>query len=189
MKIITQGEDKLASLHVVYDQHESTESKQKLPRKKSRKLSFKSKGCFEWGNTYDKSTICPPNIHSASTVARFGTMWKCVWGKGYKKLHEIVDSPEYEGQDIHYSDAGMAPFTMRKRTQLTSSQLPCFWEHSFLQSAHPWRYIAYCERLQRQNLCHSQCQQTPCHDAENRHRGWCLRNYHRRPSSYQNQVY
>lgn len=78
MKIMTQGEYKLASLHVVYDRHQSTESKQKLPTKKSRRLQFKSKGCFTCGNTYDKSTICPPKIQNASTVARLGTMRKCV---------------------------------------------------------------------------------------------------------------
>ena len=78
MKIITPGEYKLASLHVVYDQRESTESKQKLPTKKSRRLQFKSKGCFTCGNIHDKSTICPPKIQNASTVARLGTMRKCV---------------------------------------------------------------------------------------------------------------
>ena len=62
MKIMTQGEYKLASLHVVYDRHQSTESKQKLPTKKSRRLQFKSKSSLMAASHAEILTINLPFV-------------------------------------------------------------------------------------------------------------------------------
>lgn len=103
MKIITQGEDKPADLHTVQHGQESANSNQPF-KGKPRRFQFKSKGCFRCGNSHEKSAHCPAKNSKCKYCGKTGHYARVCMKKRLQKLHEVVDSPEYQGQDIHLED-------------------------------------------------------------------------------------
>ncbi len=67
-------------------------------------FNFKYKGCFRCGNNHSKSAECPAKNSRCRYCNTLGHYQKVCMKKRMKKVNEIVNSPYYQGQDIHLSD-------------------------------------------------------------------------------------
>ena len=121
MKIISKGDEK-SDLHTV--QRESAYSTQKPPPRqnfehptpygdqnqkyptgrKPRRFQFRSKGCFRCGNTHDRSASCPAKNSKCRHCGKNGHYARVCMQQRLQKVHQIVSTPEYQGQDIHLED-------------------------------------------------------------------------------------
>ena len=116
MKAITNNEG-TTELHTVRSRKKSTffkkpqqdfEKKDTVSKsdKKSFKkpFKFKSKGCFRCGGNHDKSTECPANFAKCKYCGKQGHYIKMCLKRNHQRVHEIVTSPGYNGQDIYLGE-------------------------------------------------------------------------------------
>lgn len=68
------------------------------------KFKFKFKGCFRCGNKHDIDATCPAMHVKCLYCKNTGHLQKVCIKKRLKQVHEIVQSPEYQGQEIHLHD-------------------------------------------------------------------------------------
>jgi len=68
---------------------------------KPRKFNFKFNGCFRCGGNHEKQAPCPAINATCRFCKKKGHFFKVCMKRKVKQLHEIVDDPGYEGQDIH----------------------------------------------------------------------------------------
>ena len=112
MKAITQGEEK-STVHEVHskkkyrnlkvqnqDRMTSSFSKSKKPQL----IQFKSKGCLRCGNNHSSTAVCPAKNVRCNYCNVIGHYQKVCMKKNMKKVHEIVNSEGYGGQDIHLGE-------------------------------------------------------------------------------------
>ena len=69
-----------------------------------RRFQFKSKCCFRCGNTHDESANCSAMNAKCKHCGKIGHYARVCMQQHLLKVHEIVSSPEYQGQDIHLED-------------------------------------------------------------------------------------
>ena len=121
MKIISKGDEK-SHLHTV--QRESAYYTQKPPLRQNFKhptpyddqnqkdstgrkpcrLQFRSKGYFRYGNAHNRSASCPAKNSKFKHCGKNGHYARVCMQQRLQKVHQIVSSPEYQGQDIHLED-------------------------------------------------------------------------------------
>ena len=65
------------------------------------KFKFKISGCFRCGNKHDSGATCPATHAKCTYCMKTGNFQKVCVKKRLKQVHEIVQSPEYQGQEIH----------------------------------------------------------------------------------------
>ena len=110
MKAITQSEDK-TELHSVrskkktlfFKKPQNEEQKNKSDKKLLKK-PFKSKGCFRCGGSHDKSTECPAKFAKCKYCGKQGHYIKMCLKRNHQRVHQIVTSPGYDGQDIYLGE-------------------------------------------------------------------------------------
>ena len=115
MEIISSGEDKpeLYTLQRHTKKPVSSYSSQRFRDKQndlsqrestSRKpyrFQFKFKGCFRCGNNHDKSKKCPARNVNCNHCGKVGHYARVCMKQRLQKVHSIVNSPGYQGQDIY----------------------------------------------------------------------------------------
>jgi len=65
------------------------------------RFKFKINGCFRCGNKHDSSATCPATHAKCTYCKETGHFQKVCMKKRLKQVHEIVQNPEYQGQEIH----------------------------------------------------------------------------------------
>ena len=70
------------------------------------KFKFKYSGCFRCGNKHDVDATCPAIHAKCQYCKKVGHFQKVCMKKRLKQVNEIVQSPDYSGQDIHLHDDG-----------------------------------------------------------------------------------
>ena len=112
MKAITQSEDK-TELHSVRSKKktlfskkpQNEEQKNKSDKKPLKKpFKFKSKGCFRCGGNHDKSAECPAKFAKCKYCGKQGHYIKMCLKRNHQRVHQIVTSPGYDGQDIYLGE-------------------------------------------------------------------------------------
>ena len=117
MKKVSKGEEK-SDLHTVKKHssrktppsqsytHQTSYGDQNQRDHTARKPhhQFKSKGCFRCGNTHEKSAHCPAKNSKCKHCSKTGRYARVCMQQRLQKVHQIVSSPEYQGQDIHLED-------------------------------------------------------------------------------------
>lgn len=114
MEAISQGDN---TVHSVRSKHRSAsfkpfnkpDTKQKKYNKewrsskesKPRNFKIKYKGCLRCGGNHHKSETCPAKSAKCRNCGLSGHFAKVCMKKRLQQLHEIVDSPEYQGEEIH----------------------------------------------------------------------------------------
>lgn len=101
MEAITQGKQN-AELHSVrsrpstrQDPHPSSSKTTKVT-----KFKFKHDGCFRCGNKHEQSAACPATHAKCKYCRKLGHFEKVCMKKRSKQVNEIVQSTDYQGQDI-----------------------------------------------------------------------------------------
>ena len=107
MKAITQTDD-TTELHAVRSKKKSTffkkpQATEQKPDVKAEKkpFKFKFKGCFRCGGKHDKSIDCPAKQAKCKYCGKQGHYIKMCLKRNHQRVHEVVSSPGYNGQDIH----------------------------------------------------------------------------------------
>ena len=112
MKAITQSEDKTELLAVrskkkspFFKRPQHEEQKNKSDKKSFKKpFNFKSKGCFGCGCNHDKSAKCSAKFAKCKYCGKQGHYIKMYLKRNHQRVHQIVTSSEYDGQDIHLGE-------------------------------------------------------------------------------------
>ena len=116
MKAIRQSEDK-TELHSVrskkkspfFKKSQNEEQKNKSDKKPLKKpFKFKPKGCFRCGGNHDKSAECPANFAKCKYCGKQGHYIKMCLKRNHQRVHQIVTSPGYDGQDIYLGEGHTA---------------------------------------------------------------------------------
>ena len=81
-----------------------------------RKFKFKYSGCFRCGGNPERQAPCPAVNATCRFCRKKGHFLKACMKRNVKQLHEIVDSPNYEGQDIHLRPDDSAEFAVNTFT-------------------------------------------------------------------------
>ena len=68
------------------------------------KFKFKFSSCFRCGNKHDSDASCPATHAKCLYCKKTMHFQKVCMKKRLKQVHEIVQSPEYKGQEIHLHD-------------------------------------------------------------------------------------
>lgn len=115
MQAITKGNQQ-AALYSVKTKYkpslpDSATSKQdKYHKKRDRdakpKYKFKYNGCFRCGGKHSQSDPCPAINAKCNHCGKKGHFKKVCLKRRLKQVNEIVQSPEYKGQDIYLQDDG-----------------------------------------------------------------------------------
>ena len=114
MKAITQHED-TSELHTVRSKKKSPFFKKPQENEKNtdfkgdqkpfkKPFKFKSKGCFRCGGNHDKSTQCPAKFAKCKFCGKQGHYIKMCLKRNHQRVHQIVTSPGYNGQDIYLGE-------------------------------------------------------------------------------------
>ena len=82
----------------------NNEFKHRSPSTSKPRLKFKLTGCFRCGNKHSSDATCPATHAKCSYCKKTGHFQKVCIKKRLKQVHEIVQSPEYQGQEIHLND-------------------------------------------------------------------------------------
>ena len=116
MKVITQGGEIYKEAHSIRSKKptpqeprkfKSSTSKQRDTssssdnKQRPRKFNFNYNGCFRCGANHDQQAPCPAINATCKYCKKKGHFLKVCMKRKVKRLHEIVDDPSYEGQDIH----------------------------------------------------------------------------------------
>ena len=75
--------------------------KHRSPSSNKPKFKFKFSGCFRCGNKHDSDATCPATHAKCAYCKKTGHFQKVCMKKRLKQVHEIVQSPQYQGQEIH----------------------------------------------------------------------------------------
>ena len=112
IKAITQSEDK-TELHSVsskkkspfFKKPQNEEQKNKSDKKPLKNpFKFKPKGCFRCGGSHDKSAKCPAKFANCKYCEKQGHYIKMCLKRNHQRVHQIVTSPGYDGQDIYLGE-------------------------------------------------------------------------------------
>ena len=114
MQVIKQG-DLNTELYVVRSKKKAVSfesSEQASSSKKSHskhysssaskpKFIFKISGCLRRGNKHDSDATCPATHAKCTYSKKTGHFRRVCMKRRLKQVHEIVQSPEYQDQEIH----------------------------------------------------------------------------------------
>ena len=118
MKIISKGGEK-SDLHTVQREpaystqkpknfkHQTQYGDQKQKDSTGRKpcrFQFKSKGCFRCRNGHDRSASCPAKNSKCRHCGKNSHYARVSMQQCLQNVHQIMSSPEYQGQDIPQED-------------------------------------------------------------------------------------
>ena len=84
--------------------HSNNEFKDRSPSTSKPRLKFKLPGCFRCGNKHSSDATCPATHAKCSYWKKTGHFQKVCIKKRLKQVHEIVQSPQYQVQEIHLLD-------------------------------------------------------------------------------------
>ena len=82
----------------------NNEFKHRNPSTSKPRLKFKFTGCFRCGNKHSSDATCPATHAKCSYCKKTGHSQKVCIKKRLQQVHEIVQSPQYQGQEIHLYD-------------------------------------------------------------------------------------
>ena len=129
MKAITQGnsEIKIKETHSVpssntgFQDHRVPQKSQRRHRnpnnsKINQNFKFNYSGCFRCGGNHERQAPCPALNATCRFCRKKGHFLKACMMKNVKQLHEIVDSPDYEGQGIQLRPDDCAEFAVNNFT-------------------------------------------------------------------------
>ena len=112
VRAITQSEDK-TELHSVrskkktlfFKKPQNEEQKNKSDKKPLKKpFKFKSKRCARCRGSHDKSAECPAKFAKCKYCGKQGHYIKECLKRNHQRVHQIVTSPEYDGQEIYLGE-------------------------------------------------------------------------------------
>ena len=105
MKVISGNEDSTYNeTHAVYSKQTNPRQSQQSTFRKQRKFNFKINGCFRCGNKHDKTIQCPALNQVCSYCKKTGHFSRVCMARRTKEVQEIVENPNYQGQDIHLNN-------------------------------------------------------------------------------------
>jgi len=111
MRVITGNQDTPHETHAIGSHrkpatYHKPSSSQQTPThfSKQRKFNFKINGCFRCGNKHDKSATCPAMHQKCKYCGKIGHFARVCIAKRTKEVQEIVNNPDYQGQDIHLQE-------------------------------------------------------------------------------------
>jgi hypothetical protein len=70
-------------------------------RQTPQRFKFKYNGCFRCGGKHERQAPCPALKATCKFCNKKGHFLKVCMKRNVKQVHEIVDNPNYKGQDIH----------------------------------------------------------------------------------------
>lgn len=133
MKAISQGEEK-SIVHAVrskkkfdYKNSKAQNQDKKTSFSKSKKpqpIQFKSNGCLRCGSNHNSTAVCPAKNVKCNYCNIIGHFQKVCIKKNLKKVHEIVNSDGYRGQDIHLGEEDQSSDTHSDEDYETEDSTP-----------------------------------------------------------------
>ena len=81
--------------------HSNNDFKYQRPSTHKPKLQFKFSGCFTCGNKHNSDATCPATHAKCLYCKRTGHFQKVCIKKRLKQVHNIVQNPQYQGQEMN----------------------------------------------------------------------------------------